>query len=224
MNLFTVVTEIKFESLPAKKSIFADKDDDMKQEYETTSRALINLNRFNDGEAAVAVDSDGAIGLGGHFDRRVKLTPKKWHFLTVVFDCKQQTVQSYIDGIAACKIDSKSQPELKIDSEDFSLSPDSFHLFASPNSASMDCEVDVKRAWIFNESKDEFVVPMMNEEFMSCDPWKVGHAISSAKVARPEGRYTDQIQMIKSMLGANAVRTKKANSVLSSTLFIDYLT
>eukprot|EP00954_Amorphochlora_amoebiformis_P002888 227862-Amorphochlora_amoeboformis.AAC.1 len=80
------------------------------------------------------------IGLKGAFDNRVKLTPKKWHYVTIVGDCKEGVMRSYIDGIAAGTITVKSFPDLKLDSEDFSVSPDAFYFFGSPNSGSMETE------------------------------------------------------------------------------------
>mmetsp|Transcript_23613 Transcript_23613/g.46190 ORF Transcript_23613/g.46190 Transcript_23613/m.46190 type:complete len:341 (+) Transcript_23613:1-1023(+) len=216
LNAYTLTMEFKFEELPKRKAAPKAKgeaESDAKQAQLTvpTERAIINLNRIltpdqeEMPEALVSIDSDGAIRLGGVQDRRVRITPKKWHFLTLVADCKEKTIQSFVDGIKSTAIDAKSQPSLKLDSGGFSVSPDRFYLFASPRTENMDCEVDVKRVWLYSEKKDESLIGLMNEEFMGRDPWKVGHgAPAKAGGAAPEEHYKTQLQMIKDMFAGGA--------------------
>mmetsp|Transcript_40777 Transcript_40777/g.66312 ORF Transcript_40777/g.66312 Transcript_40777/m.66312 type:complete len:735 (+) Transcript_40777:302-2506(+) len=179
INAYTIVMEIKFDSLPRKKKASDDmKDGDMVP----TERALLNLNRLEESDAVVSIDSDGAIGIAGVFDKRVKMVAKKWHFLTIVADCKEGKMTAYIDGMAANTLDAKgpsssvSSPlaPLELDSQDFSVSPDKVLAFFSTDSSKMDCEIDVKRVWLYREAKSETMVGLMNEEFMSRDPWRVG--------------------------------------------------
>jgi len=179
INAYTIVMEIKFDSLPRQKKASDDmKDGDMVP----TERALLNLNRLEESDAVVSIDSDGAIGIAGVFDKRVKMVAKKWHFLTIVADCKEGKMTAYIDGMAANTLDAKgpsssvSSPlaPLELDSQDFSVSPDKVLAFFSTDSSKMDCEIDVKRVWLYRDAKSETMVGLMNEEFMSRDPWRVG--------------------------------------------------
>jgi len=218
LNQFTIVLEMKMQVYTYKP----EQVPEGKKKPEKKIRAILNLDRFNHTKAAVGIDKFGVVGIGQKYptveDARVRMTNKKWSFLTVVGDAKAGTMKTFIDGVLCNELKKSESKDVEfgVDSESFSVSPDIFFIGASPDSKDMESQVELKRVWLYNDAKADTMIPLMNDEFTTRDPWRGRNnaTISPAdakgvKTVKSNGdvntsKYASQIAQIKAMLGSNA--------------------